>query len=100
MGYSGTGFSGVLFNKLFTGECDMFSNSPNAFLKEEQDTINRLKEIYRGLKETDLDLLNPSYSCVICADTSCDNHNKPGCCCENHKYVEESDWSRFYNFEV
>ena len=62
--------------------------------------LNRLKEKYRGLRIEDLDLLNPSYSCVICANTQCDAHNQPQRCCKNHVVVEESEWARFYNFEV
>lgn len=61
--------------------------------------LNRLSNKYRGLRTTDLDLLNPSYSCVICANTKCEVHNQPQRCCEHHVIVEESDWARFYNFE-
>jgi hypothetical protein len=44
------------------------------------DIIEKLLQEYSELRREDLDTLNPEYSCIICANTSCDNIGKKGSC--------------------
>ncbi len=62
------------------------------------DTVKKLVNKYRGLKKEDLCEMNPWYSCMICGNKKCKNHNKPKCSCPRHIAATEEEFAMYYNF--
>ena len=55
----------------------MQSERTKADNKRRKQDMERLLARYRGLKENDLDPINPTFSCVLCGYYTCRHHNIP-----------------------
>jgi len=60
--------------------------------------MKTILEKYKGLRKEDLHEMNPSYSCVICANTNCPYVGQPGKCCPDHQNISVRDFVKRYDF--
>ena len=65
---------------------------------QHRQNIQSLLNRYRGLREEDLNDLNPAYSCVLCGCYTCKHHNQPKKGCLSQRPIAENEWAEFYIF--
>lgn len=67
-----------------------------------KDIVRLILYEYKGLREEELNTLNPDYSCVICAkhySEDCLDSNIFGGACENHRKLNIDTFATKYNFK-
>lgn len=74
------------------------SNGPASFPDYQKD-VDELLEKYRGLREEDLEPMNPYYSCVVCSKykNTCDDGETGSSCPEAYPATEE-EFALHYDF--
>jgi len=82
------------------------SSAIQALKNHNKDTIQKVLDEYRGLREEDLDEMNPEYSCVICEkfySESCPVRkiyiDVKGCCPE-HDHLNIDTFAAKYDFKI
>lgn len=66
--------------------------------QEHRDVVDQLVQLYRGLREEDLPVMCPEYSCIICGKEDCPFIGTPRKFCDKHTYATEEQFSKRYPF--